>query len=169
MEQIVAAFESFAKFTPKATRLFIDSLHQRISELDLYTQKVTGELAEKRLQIKESIKKLDQLRTDGLLSDSEHKEFLAVKEAALVETKIEIDSHNEADHQTFKEGLRVIELFLSIWNFMQNKGNELEKARLAKWVLSNPTLTDRTLRFHYEKPFDVLLQLAGQNVWWTPK
>jgi hypothetical protein len=166
LEQIVAAFEPFAKFTPKATRLFIDSLHQRMSELDLYTQKKTGELAEKRLQIKDSIKKLDQLRVDGILSDSEHKEFIAVKEAALMETKIEIDAHNEADHKTFNEGLRVIELFISIWNFMQKPGKELEKARLAKWVLSNPTLSNRTLQFHYQKPFDVLLQLAGQHIWW---
>ncbi len=49
---------------------------------------------------------------------------------------------------------------------MQSPENELDKARIAKLVLSNPILKDRTIEFHYEKPFDVLVKLASNENWW---
>ena len=162
-DQVVKAFEPFARFTPKATKAFIENLHGRLQELDWYTQKKTGELAEKRTEIKRNIEKLELLHKKGVLTAAEYQEVLRVKEETLVENKIEIDAHNEADHKTFKEGLRVIELFVSVWNFMQKGGNELEKVRLAKLVLSNPVLECRTLRFQYQKPFDILLENAGSH------
>lgn len=165
-KQISAAFEPFSRFTPAATRSFIDTLQTRMQDLELYTQKATGELAEKRMKIKENILKLEQLHQDGLLTAEEHQELLAVKSAALDEVKIEIDAHNEADHKTFKEGLRIIELFVKVYNFMNLEGNELEKVRLAKLVLSNQTLANRTIEYSYQKPFDVLLQLTSEKIWW---
>ena len=164
--QIGRAFEPFERFTPKATRMFIETLEGRLQDLDLYTQQATGELAQKRMEIKEKIAKLEQLHRDGVLTDSEHREVLAVKQAALDQVKVEIDAHNEADHKTFREGFRVIELLVKLSHFMKLDGNELEKARLAKLVLSNPILRDRTLRYSYEKPFDVLLDLTSNPIWW---
>lgn len=164
--QLEKAFEPFSRFTPAATKSFVETLQTRMQDLELYTQKTTGELAEKRMKIKENILKLEQLRMDGVLTTEEYQELLAVKSAALDEVKIEIDAHNEADHRTFKEGLRIIELFVKVHNFMRLEGNELEKVRLAKMVLSNPTLTNRTIQFSYQKPFDVLLQLTSEKNWW---
>lgn len=165
--QLKKAFEPFSRFTPAATKSFVETLQTRMQDLELYTQKTTGELAEKRMKIKENILKLEQLRMDGLLTPKEFQELLTVKSAALDEVKIEIDAHNEADHRTFKEGLRIIELFVKVHNFMRLEGNELEKVRLAKMVLSNPTLANRTIEFSYQKPFDVLLQLTSEKIWWT--
>lgn len=89
-----------------------------------------------------------------------------MKQASLDEVKVEIDAHNEADHKTFREGFRVIELLVKVSNFMKLEGNQLEKIRLAKLVLSNPTLQGGTLRYSYEKPFDVLLDLTSNEIWW---
>ena len=166
-QQITSAFEPFSRFTPKATSSFITALQDRMKDLELYTQKMTGELAEKRMKIKENILKLEQLHKEGVLNDGEFKELVELKSGALDEVKIEIDAHNEADHKTFKEGLRIIELFVKVYNFMSFEGNELEKVRLAKMVLSNPTLANRTIEFSYQKPFDVLLQLTSEKIWWT--
>jgi hypothetical protein len=49
---------------------------------------------------------------------------------------------------------------------MQLEGKELEKVRLAKMVLSNPTLKDGSFQFSYQKPFDVLIDLTGSPEWW---
>ena len=165
-QQITAAFEPFSRFTPKATNSFITALQDRMKDLELYTQKMTGDLAQRRMQIKENILKLEQLHKDGVLNAEEFKELMTLKSAALDEVKIEIDAHNEADHKTFKEGLRIIELFVRVYNFMTFEGNELEKIRLAKLVLSNPTLANRTIQFSYQKPFDVLLELTSNKIWW---
>ena len=44
-------------------------------------------------------------------------------------------------------------------------GFELEKARLLKAMLSNPTLKDGTVKFNYQKPFDELLILTESRKW----
>lgn len=49
---------------------------------------------------------------------------------------------------------------------MDLDGNELDKARLVKIVLSNPILKHRTIEFSYEKPFDVLLENVREKNWW---
>ncbi len=166
MKQIERAFEPFAHFTPKATVVFTTALHGRLADLDLYTQKMSGELAEKRLNIKKSIEKLERLHKDGVLTKEEFAEVMRIKDSALAEVKLEIAAYNEADYQTFQKGLRLIELFTSIRNYMQRPGNELEKARIAKLVLLNPTLKDGTIGISYNKPFDVLLNLTSENKWW---
>jgi len=166
-EQITQAFDPFIRFSPKATEAFISSLEGRLEELELYTQKATGELAQQRLEIKENIFKLEQLHRDGVLNEKEFKEVMEIKTTALQEVKIEIDAHNEADHKTFKEGLRIIELLVKVHDFMNLEGQELERVRLAKLVLSNPILTNRTLQFSYQKPFDVLIELTTSKIWWS--
>lgn len=166
IKQLELAFEPFGGFTAKATRSFIDCLKGRMEDLDLYTQKMSGQLAEKRLAIKKAIDRLEELRKEGRLTDEEFSEVMRIKESALSEVKREIDAYNEADYKTFNEGLRLIELFTSIRSYMRTPGNELEKVRLAKLVLSNPTLKDRTIEYHYKKPFDVLLDLTSNKNWW---
>ena len=90
---------------------------------------------------------------------------MQIKHSALAEVKLEIAAYNETDYQTFKKGLRLIELFTSIRNYIQRPGNELEKARIAKLVLLNPTLKNRTIGINYQKPFDVLLNFdIGKNL-----
>ncbi|MBK8202628.1 MAG: recombinase family protein [Bdellovibrionales bacterium] len=167
LQQIEYAFEPFAHFTAKATKAFTDSLQGRLKDLDFYTQKMSGELAGKRLAIKEAIERLEKLHEEGRLTDEEFSEVMRIKESALAEVKLEIDAYNEADYQTFNQGLRLIELFTSIRNYMRTPGNELEKVRLTKLVLSNPKLKDGTIEFCYQKPFDVLLDLTSNKNWWT--
>ncbi len=166
LAQIEDAFEPFASFTAAATKSFIEALRDRLTDLDLYTQKKTGELANKRLEIKESIGKLEALHQQGALSKNEYAEVLRIREATLAEVKVQIDARNEADYQTFKKGLRVIELLTSIRDYMKKPGNELEKMRMAKLLLSNPKLTSGTLEYSYEKPFDVLIDLTAKKNWW---
>ncbi len=91
---------------------------------------------------------------------------MQLKDSALAEVKIEIAAYNEADYKTFQKGLRLIELSASIQNYMVKPGNELDKARVAKLVLSNAILKDRSIQFNYQKPFDVLLENATKENWW---
>ena len=166
MTQIEHAFEPFRHFTIEATQAFTATLSSRLEDLDLFTQKMSTELAEKRLTIKKSVEKLERLHADGILSEDEYREVISLKERAIKEIKIEIAAYNEADYKTFNMGLRLIELFSSICNYMQSEGNELEKARIAKLVLSNAILKDGTIEYDYQKPFDVLLKLASNDNWW---
>ncbi len=165
-EQLATAFAPFGKWTPKATQAFIQTMHGRLQDLDLYTQKMTGELATARLEIKKRIEQLDKYHADGILSEAEHAAAVAVPKSALAAKTAEIQAYQSADLKTFEEGSRIIQLFHKAHNFMQLDANELEKIRLAKMVLSNPTLLDRTIRFSYQKPLDDLFQLTDLPVWW---
>ena len=100
------------------------------------------------------------------MSEKDYRAFLKVQEAALEELHVEICAHSKADLATFKEGLRIIELFTKVSRFMELSENWLEKAELAKMVLSNVLLKDETISFDYQTPFDVLLKLAGGRGWW---
>jgi len=165
-QQIVATFEPFSKFTAGAVREFTKCMHGRLHELDLYMQKQVGDLANKRLQLKEGIEKLELLRQREVLAEDVYQHLLKAKREALEQVKIEIDAHNEADLQTYNQGIKVIELLVNACNFMGNPEKNLERVRLAKLVLSNPKLRGGTIEYDYEKPFDVLPDLMGTPAEW---
>jgi len=93
--------------------------------------------------------------------------LLARKRQLLYEKEVEIEAHTSASRQTFIAGLKVIELLGKASQFMSLEGNELNKARLARMVLSNPILKDGNLEYYYEKPFDELVLLTSHRNWWT--
>jgi site-specific DNA recombinase len=164
--QVAEAFVPFSKFTREETKYFVETLHGQLQDFDAYTQKNTNELTEKRAEIKRNMETLDKFRANGVLSETEHRELRVAKERALNENTDEIIAYQKADLATFKEGTNIIELFHKAYNFMRLENNTLEKVKLAKIVLSNPKLVEGTLRFHYVKPFDVLLDLPGVPEWW---
>lgn len=163
---IKSAFEPFKKWTPKATKSFIDSIHASLGDLELYTQKMTGELAEARMQLKKRIEILDGLKNEQKLSQSEYDAAVAVPMKLLEDNTVEIQSYQEADLATFQRGCNIIQLFQKAYDYMHIDGNELEKIKLIKAVLSNPKLKDRSIQFSYEKPLDVLLTLTTVPIWW---
>ena len=65
----------------------------------------------------------------------------------------------------------IIELIGKAGVFIGEKTNSepvlLQKARLARVVVSNPKLSDLNLRFYYEKPFDNLLKIGLNTNWWA--
>lgn len=101
--QVLVAFEPLARFIPEATKEFIECLHGRLNELDLYTQKKIGELAEKWIQLKRGIDRLERHRLNGIVSDDEYEQILKAKRESLEQVKIEMNTHNEADLQTFNQ------------------------------------------------------------------
>ncbi len=163
---IKQAFEPFKKWTPKATKFFIDSIHSSLGDLDLYTQKMTGELAEARMELKKRIEVLAGLRSEGKLSQAEYDAAIVVPMKLLEDNSSEIQSYQEADLMTFQRGCQIIQLFQKAYEYMHLDGNELEKIKLIKAVLSNIRMKDRTIYFDYEKPLDVLLDLTAVPVWW---
>lgn len=166
MEALKAAFEVFRKLTPKATSAFLKTMENRLEDLDLYTQEETAKLAQKRLSIRKKILAVERLHAEGGLSKEEYNEVLRIRELALSQVEAEIDGYMSADRKTFEMGRRVIETLHKSFNFMGLNGNDLEKIELAKLVLSNFLLKGPTLRYDYQKPFDVLVNLVGVPVWW---
>lgn len=160
------AFEPFKKWTPKATKFFLDTIHESLGNLELYTQKMTGELAEARMELKKRIEVLTELKTEGRLSQVEYEAAVAVPMKLLEDNLIEIQAYQGADLATFQRGCNIIQLFTKAYDYINLNGNELEKAKLIKAVLSNPKLKDRSIGYEYEKPLDVLLTLTTVPVWW---
>ena len=76
-------------------------------------------------------------------------------------------TYQSVENKILQNGLKIIELLPKISDFMDLDGNELDKARLVKIVLSNPILKHRTIEFSYEKPFDVLLENVREKNWWA--
>ena len=160
------AFEPFKKWTPKATKAFIDSIHSSLGDLDLYTQKMTGELAAARIELKKRVEQLNDIRASGALSEAEYLAAVQVPMKLLEDNTAEIQAYQEADLATFQKGCQVIQLFQKAYDYMHIDGNELEKIKLIKAVLSNLKLKDRSIRFEYVKPLDVVLELTTVPVWW---
>ncbi len=81
--------------------------------------------------------------------------------------KDELHTYQTVENKILQNGLKIIELLPKVSDFMSLDGNELDKARLVKIVLSSPILKHRTIEFSYEKPFDVLLENVREKNWWT--
>ena len=72
-------------------------------------------------------------------------------------------SLNQLSGKPAAVGLNLIELLQNARDYMNLDGFELEKARLLKAMLSNPTLKDKTIAFNYRKPFNDLLLFDRNN------
>lgn len=166
LSQLASAFEPFARLTMKATAAFIENVKEQIEQLDVYASERRQELVAEKTTLEQRCEELRQLTAAGKLSEAEAGELLAKKRQLLYEKDVEIEAHTTASRKTFIAGLKVIELLGKSSQFMALEGNELNKARLAKMVLSNPILKDGNLEYHYEKPFDDLLSLTGGRNWW---
>lgn len=119
------------------------------------------------MELKKRIEILSGLKNDGKLSQSEFDAAVVVPMKLLEDNTVEIQSYQEADLATFQRGCNIIQLFQKAYDYMHIDGNELEKIKLIKAVLSNPKLKDRTIGYEYEKPLDVLLTLTTVPVWWS--
>lgn len=165
--QLVEAFRPFERFTPRATELFIEAMREQLGNMDAFSVKESDELMEARTALKADCAKLLARKAQGLLSDDECAALVSVKEDALEEIALEIGAHAKADLATYREGLKIIELFTKVSKFVEFGENLGEKAKLAKLVLSDLLLTDGKLRFAYQNPFDNLLKLSVSKGWWA--
>jgi len=97
------------------------------------------------------------------LSDDEYNEVIEIKRKTLTVLDNELHTYQNVENKILQDGLKIIELLPKISDFIDLDGNELDKARLVRIVLSNPILTGRTIEFSYKKPFDVLLENVREN------
>lgn len=167
LAQLAMAFEPFARLTMKATASFIEGLKEQIEQIGVYASERQQELVAEKESLEQRCEELRQLGQIGKISEMEAGELLAKKRQQLHEKEVEIEAHTTASRKTFVAGLKVIELLGKSSQFMALDGNELNKARLARMVLSNPILKDGNLEYHYEKPFDDLVFLTRHRNWWT--
>jgi hypothetical protein len=165
-DQLLVAFTPFQKWTPKATAAFIETMRNKLGDLNLYTQKMSGELAGHKLELRKRIDQLEKYRQDGVLSQAEFDAAVSVPFQQLEEKSVELSVDEATNLKDFQESIGIIQLFQKVYDFMKVDGFELEKIKMAKGVLSNPTLANRTLRYHYKKPLDVLLSLTERPIWW---
>src|SRR5690606_25901732 len=100
-EQLTQAFKPFSRWTPGACRALTTNLHNRLQDLDLFTQKKSGEIAEQKIELKKRVEQLDQLRQQGLLSESEYEAAVLVPMKLLEEKNLEIEAYQSADLKTF--------------------------------------------------------------------
>ena len=167
MGQLTKAFEPFSRFTPKATTVLIENLEGKLKELNLYANDKIQELAKKKEHVEARCKELEAMASEGKLSQPELEEVLRQKQKVMGETEVEIQDQLKVSQETLFAGLKIIELLRKAHEFMHLDGNELDKARLFKQVLSNPKLKSRNVEFHYRKPFDDLIELTAHRNWWT--
>lgn len=167
MDQVTEAFRPFSKLTPRGTARLLEEVKSKVQDLESLSEKKLDELLIKKNEIKEKINKLEALYDQGVLSEEELQEVVQIKKAALLEKNQEIEEFVASESEFLGKGLKVIELMQFAFNFMSLPGNELQKARLAKIVLSNPVLNSGTLEYHYQNPFDNLLKSLTSKSWWA--
>ena len=97
------------------------------------------------------MEKVESLYREGILEEWEYEEIIREKQRSFDSLKVQMRSMAKDYGKVEEESLRVIELFGKASNFMELSSNKLDKARLARVVLSNPTLKDGTLCFFLPK------------------
>jgi hypothetical protein len=166
MTLITEAFTPFQRFTPEHTKTFLETMSSKLEDLDYYTQREVGKLAEKRLALKKKFDEADRLLAAGKLSQEEYKAVIEIRSAAMIDLENELHAYTTVDVKTFLRGRKIIETFHKAYNFMSLGSDNLKKAELARIVLSKLSWSGGTLQFEYRNPFDVLLEITGVPGWW---
>lgn len=165
-KQLVYAFEPFTKWTPKATDAFIGLLDGQLDKVALFTGDLESKATRTREELKERINKLSELKSQGLLSEKEFSAAVDVPTQLLKLQELDLSATKTTDLNTMKVSASIIQHFRKAYDFINLTGFELQKVRLAKLVLSNSTLSERTMRYDYKKPLDELFALTERPIWW---
>ena len=166
MKQVIESFQPFYGFTPDKTAMFLENIEKGIFTRSDLLEKRVSELLEEQKELKAKVKKLSSMYKEGVLDKVEVDHLLSMKKEALKSNEKELRECLHSKDSYFSQGKKVIELLGKSYDFMKLSENSLQKARLAKIVLSNPLLKDRTLQFSYEKPFDNLVKILSIPEWW---
>jgi len=166
MQQLVYAFEPFTKWTPKATDAFIGLLQNQLEHAGVFAGDLEKKALEARNELIARIQTLSELKEKKLLAEDEFSAAVAVPNKLLEQQNIELNNLKASDVNSLKVSASIIQMFRKAYDFMHLDGFALEKVRLAKLVLSNPTLRERTMRYDYKKPLDELFALTERPIWW---
>ena len=169
MEQVIESFKPFSYLTPKSTACFLKNLEKSLPEVSSQSDKKVKELLEEQKKLKGKMNYLEDFHKKGFLDKSECEHLLSMKKEALRSNEKKLNDFLYSKDSYFAQGKKVIELLGKSYNFMKLSENSLAKARLAKIVLSNPTLKDRSLQFSYKNPFDNLTKILTTPEWWREK
>ena len=80
--------------------------------------------------------------------------------------KREIDAIGENKQESVEKGVALIELTQKFETIYEN-GTPEEKRQLVEFVSSNHVLKNGSIEFKYESPFDLLVEGASKDKWWT--
>lgn len=69
----MAAFRPFARFTPPATKIFVETTRERLEDLDTHTAEEIRKLNAKK-EVKDDIWRYDELWRGGDVTDREREE-----------------------------------------------------------------------------------------------
>jgi len=166
MEQLTEAFRPFSAFSEEGTRKLVNELKSNAMDMSNHCQDKLNELVEKKKRIAEKLEKLEKLRDEEVLEESEYQTLTSSNKSLLDKCKVEIRDFMDSNDSVFSNGLKVIELLKKSYDFMLLSDDSLAKARMAKIVLSNPTMKNGTIGFSYENPFDNLIKNLTTEKWW---
>ncbi len=164
--QIIEAFKPFSVLESEPTKEFLDAIGEKSLEITQSIDKRAKELLREKVALKERVEQIKKFQEESLLDNEEALKLLRMKKAAIAENKTKLRLVSQDEDSLLHQGKKVIELLQKSYDFMQLSDNELAKARLAKIVLSNPTLKNRSLRYCYQNPFDNLLKILTVPEWW---
>lgn len=119
------AFKPFEKYTPAATKAFIETLKHRIEDLGTYTSDKVLEYRKNIEELRGKILELRELFEAGRISAEEYSELLGKRKEALAILEADSLAHSRADDTTFEQGLGIIELLPLMNNFFLNPQNIL--------------------------------------------
>lgn len=77
---------------------------------------------------------------------------------------VDLNSFRSANTDYMLEGVKLLELARSASSLFASMSVD-NKREMLKLVLSNPRITDGTIEYNYEKPFDMLVNVTNLNGW----
>lgn len=139
-----------------------DALHQSHADEKRFRDESIARLQAEHGKIQNRLDKLYEDRLDGFIEPA----FFERKTNEWRQTQRrladQITDHEEANHDYFKDGVRLLELSKKAY-FLFKKQDQSEKRKLLDFVCSNSTWKDRTLTATFRQPFDIL---AVTNTAW---
>ena len=111
-QQFAIAFEPFARFTPKATAAFVNTIRGRAKDIGLHSVQEVNRLREKQAQLNQRLREVEDLQQRGVLSATELDSIQATSKKEIEDTEVEIGAHLKADMRTMEVGLNILAGFL---------------------------------------------------------
>ena len=163
--QVLEGFKPFQNINQDFTEKFLNSLKNQSLKIDSHFCSELEDLKERKLDLNQKLKRLENLYKKGLLEKEDYNEISKIKENKLEELETKQNEKSSENSSFLASTKKVIELLKKSYDFMNLSEDARAKARLAKIVLSNSLLKERTLQIHYEKSFDNLVKMLTSLAW----
>lgn len=156
-------FKEFADAPEAVHKRLVSELRNSHESEAVYHEREISRIRAEYDRVQRRVAGLLDMRLDGGISQDEYDKKLQEFKNQQYRLNIELEEHTKGDHQFHIYAGTVLRLSKNMGRIFESSEPQ-EKRSILNFILQNPTVEGKILRYSLKKPFDAVLELARNPI-----